>query len=610
VPEDNRKLDVWDCFVILALFTTAVLLPFEVALLHTPPRSVYIVGKIIDTIFFLDMLLTFNIAYSVANQNVQDNIEQYERSPWKIARHYMAFPFTDNMTAGWFWPDCLTVIPWEEMEGVATLSSVRLVRVLRLIRMLRLVRVVKLFKNAQTRTGFPFYMMKVVSCGICTLMLVHWLTCTWAHLGIHPPNNARSWLDDRVGAEEADELTALEIYRYALYFCTVVLTTVGFGDLVPMNVLEVEVMTATILITGITWSWVLANIVSVITNMDIFLTHFNQIMDDLNSLMAEKEVNKSLRHKVRRHMHESYYVHRRRHHQGAIEWLSAGLQGQIAVQSGVDRVLNKVWYFRELQEAVLIEIAHKFKGTMFSPNELIMDLLSLSVIMRGSCIRKGKIFGRDSIIGEDMILISEFLRDTSCPRTLTYLETMSIHRDKLKEVCLKFPDFDRRLRRAQVRLAVWRCFVITAHKVKKNREKLEMQHGNSRISKWETMYFQSEAATKPRKGELARSPWTTSLEPVATLGTDKILTELSAIRQDIKQAEERQHKLLSTVTARVQEVETALNSHVDNINKRFIEVDRTVERISQQPPTPQRPSTPQLKLLPWRSNTPTTTSRE
>ena len=56
----------------------------------------------------------------------------YEKSPAKIAKHYMSFPFSDNMKAGWFWPDVVTVIPWEtfapsevETEELLQLKVVR-----------------------------------------------------------------------------------------------------------------------------------------------------------------------------------------------------------------------------------------------------------------------------------------------------------------------------------------------------------------------------------------------------------------------------------------------------------------------------------------------------
>jgi len=509
-PDGNKMIDSWDMVVISALFATSILLPVEVGVLETVPPFMYFIGKIIDLIFVGDIFLTFNVAYTIRETATQrPNLDVYERKPLKIASHYMARPFSDDFTAGWFWPDVLTVIPWEAIPTVRNMNSLRLVRVLRLVRMLRLVRVIKLFKRWHVASGFSFSLVKIATCACVTLMLVHWLACVWAHLGLHASDYTsdgdHSWLANHltsgIDMEGLEVVPRFEVYMSSLYFCTVVLTTVGFGDLVPQNLVEVGFMIATIFLTGITWAWVVANIVNVITNMDVFGTHFNQMMDDINRLMNTVGVTTDVKLRIRRHIHESYNVQRQRHHQHAIHWLSAGLQGELAIESGIDRVCDRIWYFKGVQLSVLIDLADEFKANLFSPNETIMDRNSASVILRGSCMMRGKLFSKDAVIGEDMILVSQHLRDSSCPRTITFLEVMTIHRDSLKEAALKFPDFNVRLRRAQIKLALWRAFVRTAGAIKK---KGYIQ----RHSYWDTYYLNVAAGKGPATSKmLVKNQW-------------------------------------------------------------------------------------------------------
>jgi len=214
---------------------------------------------------------------------------------------------------------------------------------------------------------------------------------------------------------------------------------------------------------GILWAWVLANLVNEITNMDAFSTESHQLMDDLNLLMEHRALDTKLRHRLRKHLYESFTVHRQRHQQRTVRWLSAGLQGEIAVASGVDKACDCVWYLRNLPETVLIDVAQRFVGEMFSPNEFVRDRYSVMVIRKGTLIRRGKILTRDSVIGEDMILTTEVLLDTGSPRTLTFVEAMTLSRNDLVAVCEAHPDFDRRMRRAQIKLALWRAFVQAAN---------------------------------------------------------------------------------------------------------------------------------------------------
>eukprot|EP00427_Karlodinium_veneficum_P037810 CAMPEP_0169296342 /NCGR_PEP_ID=MMETSP1016-20121227/65097_1 /TAXON_ID=342587 /ORGANISM="Karlodinium micrum, Strain CCMP2283" /LENGTH=211 /DNA_ID=CAMNT_0009387743 /DNA_START=91 /DNA_END=723 /DNA_ORIENTATION=- len=210
-------------------------------------------------------------------------------------------------------------------------------------------------------------------------------------IGLSGRTGESTWLLNHITKNDAssvDELTELQVYKNSLYLCTVVLTSVGFGDIVPTSGFEEVCMIGTMFFTGITWAWVVANVVAVITGMDVFGSIFNQTMDELNFLLADHNVDNSLKLRIRKHVHESYKLQRERHHHEAISWLSAGLQGELAMQSGVNAVCQRIWYLNGLPEEVIIELADEFQGALYSPSEIIMDHDSVSVIMRGACIKK------------------------------------------------------------------------------------------------------------------------------------------------------------------------------------------------------------------------------
>merc|ERR1719482_2608747 len=68
-----------------------------------------------------------------------------------------------------------------------------------------------------------------------------------------------------------------------------------------------------------------------------------------------------------------------------------------------------------------------------------------------------------------MILLSEVLKDTSCPRTLSLTEVMTLTRDDLGTVCKKHLELNIYLRRAQIKLALWRGFIYFADRIRRNR---------------------------------------------------------------------------------------------------------------------------------------------
>merc|ERR1719401_1545583 len=96
-----------------------------------------------------------------------------------------------------------------------------------------------------------------------------------------------------------------------------------------------------------------------------------------------------------------------------------------------------------------------------------------------------------------MILISQHLRDTSCPLTLSFLEVMTIQRDDMMEACEKYPEFNARLRRAQIRLALWREFIYIASRIHaENRRSFRQADDTTperqvrrKSSKWDKNFF-------------------------------------------------------------------------------------------------------------------------
>lgn len=606
-PEESRAIDVWDVIVITALFLTAVMLPLEVALITAPEvgTRLWRFDKSIDLIFMIDIVLNFNVAFACNDSSAH---VVYVKDPLRIARNYMAIPFSNGMKAGWFWPDVITVIPWEEMhlpgqEG-QEMESVRLVRVLRLVRMLRLVRVIKLFKRWHTYFGFSFAAVKIMRTVGFTILLVHWLACFWAHLGLHPEDYLegatieKSWISEIAAVEKVEKLTLFTIYSRALYFCTVVLTTVGFGDIVPHNSIEHIMMILTIFVTGLVWAWVVANVVDVINNSDNYSATFTQTMDDLNVLMSSRGVQNALKFRIRKHLYEAQQVHRHRHQLGMVTWLSESLQGELAVDAGMKEVLNCVWYLRGLTPSVVIELSVHFKPDLFSPNEFIMDMHSLYVIRKGTCIRRGALLHRDAVFGEDMILVTEVLKDTVCPRTLTFVEVMALERKELFTVCKKYPDVDRLIRKAQTKLALKRALMHDAARIRRAREKFEKEQGmrTSVKNAWDSNFFgkKKEEASFENIFKQERLGWVDSIQRSHD-GSEQERKQLVQLTQDIVQLQnsvETMEQIRASNAAKLEALEKRVQQSQETTRQRLLGIHRRFDDFDAFMANMMRPGTP------------------
>ena len=63
LPE-SKNMQRWDVATVLALFFTAVVTPYEVALLETRPDGLFMINRLVDLIFLADMIANVSDGFS------------------------------------------------------------------------------------------------------------------------------------------------------------------------------------------------------------------------------------------------------------------------------------------------------------------------------------------------------------------------------------------------------------------------------------------------------------------------------------------------------------------------------------------------------------------
>eukprot|EP00913_Durusdinium_trenchii_P033948 g31778.t1 len=133
------------------------------------------------------------------------------------------------------------------------------------------------------------------------LMLVcHWLSCFWAmclHLvddvqlvdGVEKP--VPKWIDDIAASDLEFKIVTrdhpLRIYMASFYFCSYTMTSVGYGDLGPKNILERVVCTAIVLVAGLCWAQILGDVCAISSDMNAENQEFRKKMNSLNRMMQD-----------------------------------------------------------------------------------------------------------------------------------------------------------------------------------------------------------------------------------------------------------------------------------------------------------------------------------
>lgn len=175
----SRFMSSWDGVTTLALLFTAAITPVEVAFLprpETPSDGLFVVNRLLDATFIVDMLFSFFITFKVSSESEAATIWEYRLQ--KVATHYLR---------GWFLLDLLSIIPsafdilpfytGSDDGGASTLRVGRVVRCTRLIKLLRLARSSRLVKRWRTRVSATFATLTLCKLSSMLLVITHWLAC-------------------------------------------------------------------------------------------------------------------------------------------------------------------------------------------------------------------------------------------------------------------------------------------------------------------------------------------------------------------------------------------------------------------------------------------------
>lgn len=129
-------------------------------------------------------------------------------------------------------------------EG-ANSNTLRLFRALRLIRMMRLLRLLKLAKLQQYVAivedvlNANLQLLQIVKMLAGVLYLAHLLGCFWFMVGTSSggPDHQHTWVVryDRWTNGHYTEVSVWEQYLTSIYWALTTLTTVGYGDITPVN---------------------------------------------------------------------------------------------------------------------------------------------------------------------------------------------------------------------------------------------------------------------------------------------------------------------------------------------------------------------------------------
>lgn len=286
---------------------------------------------------------------------------------------------------------------------------------LRLPKLLLLAHVPKLYDqlihltwktNVQLRRIVVLFLLLTTSC--------HWAACFWHSLGIQTsPTPSYRW-PQHDPHYPVFESSSWHQYLRAMYFTCITMSTVGFGDIVPVTSSE-TLFTLVIVFIGMTMSCAsIANITSLLYTMDAQDSMFQTQLDTASACMQRRHVPLDVQHQVMAFLRYTHRVHHplENHMTSELESLLPDALRQKMTRERQNELFRNIPVLASASNALRAALSCVIEAKVFAPGEIILEqdqvLDGLVYIKHGvvHCLRLAQRTGQleaGSYVGEDIL---------------------------------------------------------------------------------------------------------------------------------------------------------------------------------------------------------------
>ncbi|KAF8102815.1 hypothetical protein N665_0194s0028 [Sinapis alba] len=339
---------IWEAFLVVLVVYTAWVSPFEFGFLRKPRPPLSITDNIVNGLFAIDIIMTFFVAY-------------LDKSSYLLVDDQKLIAF--KYLRSWFFLDLISTIPSEVAMKISSQSY----GLFNMLRLWRLRRVGALFARLEKDRKFDYFWVRCAKLICVTLFAVHCAACFYYLMAARNHDPAKTW----IGASNENFLEESLGIRYvtSMYWSITTLTTVGYGDLHPVNTKEMIFDIFYMLFNLGLIAYLIGNMTNLVVHGTSRTRNFRDTIQAASNFSSRNHLPPRLEDQMLAHLCLKYRTD------------SEGLQQQEtldalpkAIRSSVSHFLfyslmDKVYMFRGVSNDFLFQLVSELKAEYFPPKE-------------------------------------------------------------------------------------------------------------------------------------------------------------------------------------------------------------------------------------------------
>ncbi|XWS70657.1 hypothetical protein CRYUN_Cryun03dG0065600 [Craigia yunnanensis] len=348
----DRRYRVWETFLVILVVYIAWVSPFEFGFLKKPAAPLSIIDNVVNGFFALDIILTFFVAY--LDKTTYLLIDDPKKIAWKYG-------------SSWLVLDIISTIPSELAQKISP-KPLRSYGLFNMLRLWRLRRVSALFSRLEKDKNYNYFWVRCAKLICVTLFAVHCAGCFYYLIAARYHDPARTWIGASLGDNFLEQSLSIR-YVTSIYWSITTLTTVGYGDLHPVNTREMVFDIFFMFFNlGLT-AYLIGNMTNLVVHGTSRTRRFRDTIQAASSFAHRNQLPPRLQDQMLAHLCLKFRTD------------SEGLQQQEtldslpkAIRSSISHYLfyslmDKVYLFRGVSNDLLFQLVSEMKAEYFPPKE-------------------------------------------------------------------------------------------------------------------------------------------------------------------------------------------------------------------------------------------------